>query len=149
MTQMLQTDVAIIGAGPVGLFTVFECGMLGLSCHVFDSLDQIGGQCTALYPEKPIYDIPAYPKIEAHQLIAELEAQAAPFAPIYHLGQQITGLNFVSGNWKLTSSTGLTLTAKAVVIAGGSGSFGPQRPPLDGLAAYEGQSVFLFRSPQK
>lgn len=142
MTQMLQTDVAIIGAGPVGLFTVFECGMLGLSCHVFDSLDQIGGQCTALYPEKPIYDIPAYPKIEAHQLIAELEAQAAPFAPIYHLGQQITGLNFVSGNWKLTSSTGLTLTAKAVVIAGGSGSFGPQRPPLDGLAAYEGQSVF-------
>lgn len=139
---MLQTDVAIIGAGPVGLFTVFECGMLGLSCHVFDSLDQIGGQCTALYPEKPIYDIPAYPKIEAAHLIAELEAQAAPFAPTYHLGQQIIGLEKFSGNWKLTSSTGLTLTAKAVVIAGGSGSFGPQRPPLEELAVYEGRSVF-------
>lgn len=142
MMKMLQTDVAIIGAGPVGLFAVFECGMLGLSCHVFDSLDQIGGQCTALYPEKPIYDIPAYPKIEAAQLIAELEAQAAPFAPTYHLGQQITGLDKFSGIWTLTTSTGQALTAKAVVIAGGSGSFGPHRPPLEGLAAYEGISVF-------
>lgn len=87
-----ETDVAIIGAGPVGLFAVFECGMLGLKTHVVDSLEEIGGQCSALYPEKPIYDIPGCPAILAGDLISNLEAQAAPFQPTYHLGQQIVSI---------------------------------------------------------
>mgnify|MGYP003337445077 CR=1 FL=1 len=87
-----HTDVVLIGAGPVGLFAVFQCGMLGLSCHVIDSLDVIGGQCSALYPEKPIYDIPAYPSILATDLVERLAEQAAPFAPVYHLGQAATAL---------------------------------------------------------
>ena len=83
------TDVAIIGAGPVGLFAVFECGMLKMKCHVIDALETTGGQCAALYPEKPIYDIPGYPAIDAAALIQKLEQQIAPFAPVYHLGQQV------------------------------------------------------------
>src|SRR3984885_6632586 len=87
-----RTDVAIIGAGPVGLFAVFECGMLDMRCHVLDALDMQGGQCAVLYPEKPIYDIPGYPRIEAAALVERLVEQAAPFAPVYHLGQPVTGL---------------------------------------------------------
>src|SRR5579883_2834161 len=87
-----RTDVAIIGAGPVGLFAVFECGMLKLSCHVVDALDMIGGQCIALYPEKPIYDIPGHPEIHAAELIEQLTRQAAPFEPRYHLGQQVAAI---------------------------------------------------------
>src|SRR5580658_6133095 len=88
-----QTDVAIIGAGPVGLFAIFECGMLRMQTHVIDALDTIGGQCAALYPEKPIFDIPAYPRIEAGLLVERLFEQAAPFAPTYHLGHAVTGLD--------------------------------------------------------
>lgn len=139
---MFQTDVAIIGAGPVGLFAVFQCGMLGLKCQVFDSLDQIGGQCTALYPEKPIYDIPAEPSILAEELIAQLEAQAAPFSPHYHLGQQVTGLEGGAGDFTLITSRGTQIKAKAIIIAAGAGAFGPHRPPLDHLSDYEGKSVF-------
>ena len=84
--QAFETDVVIIGAGPVGLFAVFECGMLNMKCHVIDVLDAAGGQCMALYPEKPIFDIPAWPEISAADLIEKLRAQAAPFAPVYHLG---------------------------------------------------------------
>lgn len=142
MKDLLKTDVAIIGAGPAGLFAVFQCGMLGLRAHVFDSLDQIGGQCTALYPEKPIYDIPAEPAILAGELIGQLEAQAAPFSPVYHLGQQVVSLSGEEGAFVLGTSKGIEIAARAVIIAGGSGSFGPNRPPLDGLAAYEGNSVF-------
>ena len=87
-----QTDVVIVGAGPVGLFTVFECGMVRLHCHVVDVLDDAGGQCTALYPEKPIYDIPGFPSIEAAELVVRLKAQAAPFKPVYHLGEQVQSL---------------------------------------------------------
>src|ERR1700722_20580658 len=88
-----HTDVVIVGAGPVGLFAVFECGMLEMRCHVFDALDMPGGQCAALYPEKPIYDIPGYPRIDAALLVDRLFEQAAPFAPTYHLGQAVTGLD--------------------------------------------------------
>ena len=87
-----HTDVAIIGAGPVGLFAIFECGMLRMKCHVIDALDVVGGQCAALYPEKPIYDIPGYPSIDAADLIERLNEQTAPFAPVYHLGQQVVSL---------------------------------------------------------
>lgn len=132
------TDVAIIGAGPVGLFAVFELGMLKINCHVIDTLDCVGGQCAALYPEKPIYDIPGYPAIDALDLVKKLEEQAAPFNPTYHLGQQVvTVQKQATGNWQLTTSTGSTIHAKAVLIAAGCGAFGPNRPPLDGLEAYE------------
>src|ERR671922_1291003 len=90
--EINRTDVAIIGAGPVGLFAVFECGMLKMQCHVIDALEGTGGQCVALYPEKPIYDIPGYPKIDAAELIARLEEQIAPFHTVHHLGQQVEAL---------------------------------------------------------
>ena len=137
MAQTHVTDIVVVGAGPVGLFQVFEAGMLGMSCHVVDTLDAIGGQCVALYPEKPIYDIPGYPRIEAEALIRQLEAQAAPFAPVYHLGQQVTALSGVPGAMTVVTSAGTSISCKAVVIAAGCGAFGPNRPPLAGLEAYE------------
>lgn len=145
-----ETDVAIIGAGPVGLFAVFECGMLKLKCHVLDALEFVGGQCTALYPEKPIYDIPGHPAIEAAQLISQLAQQAAPFNPTYHLGQQVTAVSQQpDGRWVLTTSANTKVTAGAVIIAAGCGAFGPNRPPLDGLEQFEGKSVFyLVKSKQ-
>lgn len=135
------TDVAIIGAGPVGLFAVFECGMVRVKCHVIDALGDIGGQCTALYPEKPIYDIPGFPAIDAAELIANLEAQAAPFDPVYHLGQQVNGLEQFDGGFRLTTSAGSVIEAKAVILAAGVGAFGPNRPPMEGIEAYEGGAV--------
>jgi thioredoxin reductase (NADPH) len=140
-----QTDVVIIGAGPVGLFTVFECGMVRLNCHVVDVLDDVGGQCTALYPEKPIYDIPGFPRVAAAELIVRLRAQAAPFKPVYHLGEQVQSLEPATGGfWRLTTSKGTVIQAKAVIVAAGVGAFGPNRPPLDGIEAYEGKSVFYY-----
>ncbi len=140
-----HTDIAIIGAGPVGLFAIFEAGMLKMKCHVIDTLDFIGGQCTALYPEKPIYDIPAHPSITGEQLIANLDAQAAAFSPTYHLGQQVTKLEKQKdGNWLLTTSKDVKITAKAVIISAGCGAFGPNRPPIEGIEAYEGKSVFYM-----
>ncbi len=140
-----QTDVVIVGAGPVGLFAVFECGMVRLRCHVIDVLDDAGGQCTALYPEKPIYDIPGFPRIEAAELVVRLKAQAAPFRPVYHLGEQVQGLETLSGGfWKVTTSKGTVVQARAVIIAAGVGAFGPNRPPLPGIEAYEGKSVFYY-----
>ncbi len=137
-------DVAIIGAGPVGLFTIFQCGMLGLSTVVIDSLEEIGGQCTALYPEKPIYDIPAYPEIMAADLIAQLKKQAAPFKPRYCLNQQIVALSQYDDFWRLKTSLGQEIQAKTIIIAGGAGAFGPNKPPLKGLESYEGRSVFYM-----
>lgn len=140
-----QTDVVVIGAGPVGLFTVFECGMVRLSCHVVDVLDDAGGQCTALYPEKPIYDIPGFPKVDAAELIVRLKAQAAPFKPVYHLGEQVQSLEALTGGfWKLTTAKGTVLQARAVILAAGVGAFGPNRPPLEGIEAFEGRSVFYY-----
>lgn len=139
------TDIAIIGAGPVGVFAVFEAGMLSMRCHVIDALELVGGQCYALYPEKPIYDVPGFERIEALELIDNLVAQAAPFAPVYHLGQQVTELARTDhGGWRLTTSAGLTIEATAVIIAAGVGAFGPNRPPLEGIEAYEGKSVFYM-----
>ncbi len=140
-----QTDVVIVGAGPVGLFAVFECGMVRLNCHVVDVLDDAGGQCTALYPEKPIYDIPGFPRIEAAELVVRLKAQAAPFRPVYHLGEQVQALEPLTGGyWRLTTSKGTVLQARAVIVAAGVGAFGPNRPPLPGIEAYEGKSVFYY-----
>jgi thioredoxin reductase (NADPH) len=140
-----STDVAIIGAGPVGLFAVFECGMLKMRCHVFDALDMAGGQCAALYPEKPIYDIPAYPQIGAAELIDRLAEQAAPFHPIYHLGHSVETITpSDDGGFVVVNASGTRVTSRAVIIAAGVGAFGPNRPPLDGLADYEGKSVFYL-----
>jgi thioredoxin reductase (NADPH) len=139
-----QTDVAIIGAGPVGLFAVFECGMLEMRCHVLDALDMAGGQCAALYPEKPIYDIPGYPRIDAAELIERLAEQAAPFAPTYHLGHAVTGLDETPDGFVVTNAAGVRVAARAVVIAAGGGAFGPNRPPLAGIEAFEGASVFYL-----
>lgn len=137
-----NTDIVIIGAGPTGLFAVFQCGMLGMRCHVIDALDSVGGQCAALYPEKPIYDIPAYPKITGQELIDQLTAQAAPFEPYYHFNQQVNGLTEIDGGWQVTTSHGTVIDCKAVFIAAGGGAFGPNRPPLADLESYEGTSVF-------
>lgn len=140
-----QTDVAIIGAGPVGLFAIFQCGMLNMRCHVFDALEAPGGQLTALYPEKPIYDIPGYPEIMAWNLVEHLTEQAAPFQPVYHLGQQVSGLSETGdGGWRVTGADGTVVDAKAVILAAGAGAFGPKRPPLQGLESYEGSSVFYL-----
>ena len=143
---MQQTDVVIIGAGPVGLFAVFELGMLKISCHLVDSLDAAGGQCSALYPEKPIYDIPGYPEIQANVLIEKLEAQAAPFEPTYHLGQRVERLSRDGDGWQVETSAGTVIACRAVIIAAGSGAFGPNRPPLTGIEAYEGKSVHYMVS---
>lgn len=140
-----RTDALVIGAGPVGLFTVFQCGMLRIKCHVVDVLGNIGGQCAALYPEKPIFDIPAHPSVLAGDLIDRLSQQVEPFAPVYHLGQQVIGLTRTEdGRWRAETSKGTVIEAAVVMIAAGAGAFGPNRPPLKGLEAYEGTSVFYY-----
>src|SRR5512143_363501 len=139
-TEILRSDVVIVGAGPVGLFAVFECGMLDMNCHVFDALDVAGGQCTALYPEKPIFDIPGYHRILAAELVGRLTEQAEPFKPVYHLGQQVVGLTPQNGGrWLVESGGGVLVDAAAIVVAAGVGAFGPNRPPLEGIERFEGK----------
>lgn len=135
--ERISADVAIIGAGPAGMFAVFECGMLKMSCVLIDALDELGGQCVALYPEKPIYDIPAHPAIEGGALIAKLEEQIAPFNCAKLLGRQVTGIAGEVGQFRLTTSAGDEIAAKAIILAAGAGAFGPNRPPLDNLSAFE------------
>jgi thioredoxin reductase (NADPH) len=144
MGENLLVDVAIIGAGPVGLFAVFECGMLKLSSALVDTLGEVGGQCAALYPEKPIYDIPGFPAIEAAALITQLEAQIAPFGAKRLLNQQVATLAGSAGDFTLTTSAGAKIRAKAVVIAAGAGAFGPNRPPLAGLDEYEASGAVQY-----
>ncbi len=144
MGESVRTDVAIIGAGPVGMFAVFECGMLKLRSVLIDALDAVGGQCTALYPEKPIYDIPAHPAIEAGDLIARLDQQIAPFEAPRLLGRRVVGLAGGAGDFLLTTDAGDRIACKAVVIAAGAGAFGPNRPPLDGLAAFEASGAVRY-----
>ena len=144
MSQYIETDVAIVGAGPVGLFAVFELGMLKISSVLIDALNEAGGQCTALYPEKPIYDIPAHPMIEAGALITRLEEQIAPFSVPRLFGRQVDGLSGQSGAFTLRTDQGDEIRAKAVIVAAGAGAFGPNRPPLEGLAAYEASGAVQY-----
>lgn len=138
MSTHHETDIIIIGAGPCGLFAVFELGLLDLRCHLVDILDMPGGQCAELYPEKPIYDIPAVPICTGQELTDRLLEQIAPFDPVFHYGQMAEALaKQDDGQWLLTTSDGNTIKAPVVVIAAGGGSFVPKRPPLDGLDAYE------------
>lgn len=142
--SQINTDVAIIGAGPVGLFTVFQAGMLKMKCHVIDTLDAVGGQCISLYPEKPIYDIPAYPQISAKELVDVLVEQISPFAPEFHLNQKVEHLSRHEDHFVLETSSGAIINAKAVIIAAGAGAFGPNRPPLERLEEFENKSVFYL-----
>ena len=139
----IETDAAIIGAGPVGLFAVFELGLVDIKAHVIDILDKVGGQCAELYPEKPIYDIPGLPIVTGQGLTDSLMAQIKPFGANFHLGQRIDALKReADGRFRLVTDTGTTFLAKVVIIAAGGGSFTPKRPPLAGIEAYEGKSVF-------
>jgi thioredoxin reductase (NADPH) len=140
----LTTDVAVIGAGPVGLFAVFQLGMLKLSSVLIDALTDIGGQCAALYPEKPIYDIPGHAAIEAGELIARLDEQIAPFAAPRLLGRRVEAVIGGPGALRLTTDRGDEIHAKAVIIAAGAGAFGPNRPPLEGLVAYEATGAVQY-----
>ncbi|MDX2095724.1 MAG: NAD(P)/FAD-dependent oxidoreductase [Alphaproteobacteria bacterium] len=137
------TDVAIIGAGPVGLFAVFELGLLNIQCHLVDILNRPGGQCAELYPEKPIYDIPGLPVVTGQALTEALLTQIAPFKPAFHFSQMVETLEKMpTGLWRLTTDCGTVIDAKVVVIAAGGGSFTPKKPPIAGIDAYEGTSVF-------
>lgn len=141
-SDVIHSDMVIIGAGPVGLFAVFEAGLLGMNCHVIDNLDKIGGQCAELYPEKPIFDIPALPYCTGQELIDRLKKQAEPFDPVYHLDQQAETLSRVGRDaWRLTTSDGLIFETPNIVVAAGAGSFVPRRVPLANAHEFEGQSL--------
>jgi Thioredoxin reductase len=140
--RSIYTDVVIVGAGPVGLFQVFELGLLGLSAHVIDSMPQVGGQCIELYPDKPIYDIPAVPVCSARELIERLQVQIQPFAPQFHLGETLTTVDRLeSGRFKVTTGAGTSFNAGALIIAGGLGAFVPRKLALPDIEAMEGLSV--------
>lgn len=138
-----ETDVIVVGAGPCGLFNVFELGLLDLKTHLVDILDRPGGQCAELYPEKPIYDIPALPVVTGQELTDRLMEQIAPFDPVFHLSQMAVALEKrEDGRWQLSTDAGTTLIAPVVVISAGGGSFQPKKPPIPGIEAFEDQSVF-------
>lgn len=141
--EAVQTDVIIIGAGPVGLFAVFELGLLDLKAHLVDILDRPGGQCAELYPEKPIYDIPALPVVTGQDLTDQLLLQIKPFNPVFHLQQMASAVQKLdNGHWQLTTDMGRVLEAPVLVIAAGGGSFMPKKPNLANLDQYEDTSVF-------
>jgi len=143
MSEPIKTDVLIIGAGPCGLFAVFELGLLDMKAHVVDILDKVGGQCAELYPEKPIYDIPGLPIVTGQELTDRLMEQIKPFGPTFHLGERIDALERLGeGRFRLVTDAGTQFITKVVVVAAGGGSFTPKRPPLAGIEAYEGTSVF-------
>jgi len=142
MSDPIKTDVLIIGAGPVGLFAVFELGLLDIKAHLVDILDKVGGQCAELYPEKPIYDIPAIPKISAQGLVDALMDQIKPFGPTFHLSEMVESIERIgTPGFRVATDGGKVFECKIVVIAAGGGSFQPKRPPMPGIEAYEGTSV--------
>lgn len=141
--QPIRTDVVIVGAGPVGLFSVFELGLNDMKCHLVDILDRPGGQCAELYPEKPIYDIPAVPVCTGQELTDRLLEQIKPFNPVFHFGQMAESLQKTpEGHWRLTTDQGTVIEAKIVVLAAGGGSFVPKKPPIKNIDSYEGKSIF-------
>ncbi len=143
MSNTIETDVVIVGAGPVGLFAVFELGLLDIKCHLIDILDRAGGQCAELYPEKPIYDIPGFPVVTGQGLVDNLMQQIAPFGPQFHFSRIVNSLTRLDdGRFRLVTDADEEFIAKVVVIAAGGGSFQPKRPPVEGIEAYEGKSVF-------
>ncbi|MFM7724235.1 MAG: NAD(P)/FAD-dependent oxidoreductase, partial [Bacteroidota bacterium] len=146
---MIETDIIIIGAGPVGLFTVFEAGLLKLRCHLIDSLPQPGGQCSEIYPKKPIYDIPGFPEILAGELIHNLMQQAAPFKPGFTLGEAAQSIEKLENNtFVVTTVKGTQHVAPIVIIAGGLGVFEPRKPPISTLEQFEDRGVeYIIKDP--
>jgi thioredoxin reductase (NADPH) len=143
MSEQIKTDVLIIGAGPCGLFAVFELGLLDMKVHLVDILDKIGGQCAELYPEKPIYDIPGIPMVTGQGLTDALMEQIKPFNPTFHINEMIDTIEKIGDPlFRVTTDAGKVFETKVVVIAAGGGSFQPKRPPVPGIEAYEGTSVF-------
>ncbi len=143
MSEAIKTDVLIIGAGPCGLFAVFELGLLDMKAHLVDILDKIGGQCAELYPEKPIYDIPGIPLVTGQGLTEALMEQIKPFNPTFHLNEMVEKIEKIGDpGFRVTTDAGQVFECKVVVVSAGGGSFQPKRPPVPGIEAYEGSSVF-------
>jgi thioredoxin reductase (NADPH) len=146
MSEVISTDVAIVGAGPIGLFSVFELGLLDIKCHLIDILPKVGGQCAELYPEKPIYDVPGFPIISGQELVDNLMKQIHPFGPKFHLNEIVDRLEVLGTAehplFRLGTDNDKAIEAKALFIAAGGGSFQPKKPPLAGLDAFENTSVF-------
>ncbi len=146
MNEVIETDVVIVGAGPVGLFAVFELGLLDIKAHLIDILPKIGGQCAELYPEKPIYDIPGYPVVSGQELIDNLLQQIEPFKPVFHLGEMVESLETLGTDeapkFRVKTDAGKEFLCKSVLIAAGGGSFLPKKPPIPGIDDYEETSVF-------
>ena len=148
-SKIIETDAVIVGAGPCGLFQVFELGLQGIRAHVVDSMRVVGGQCAELYPDKPIYDIPGIPFILAQELVDNLMEQIAPFEAEFHLGEEITVVRPIGDEFDIETSAGTRFRAKTVFLAGGVGSFQPRRMRLEGIEAYEDKSVFYkVRDPK-
>lgn len=147
----METDICVIGAGPVGLFAVFEAGLLKMRCHLVDVLPQIGGQLAEIYPKKPIYDIPGFPEIKAEELVANLKKQIQPFKPTFTLGERVdTLIKREDGSFVVKTSDGTEITAKVIVIAGGLGCFEPRKPELARLEYFEGKGVvYMVKDPEK
>jgi thioredoxin reductase (NADPH) len=143
MSEAIKTDVLIIGAGPCGLFAVFELGLLDMKVHLVDILDKLGGQCAELYPEKPIYDIPGIPFVTGQGLTDALLDQIKPFNPTFHLNEMVETIEKIGDpGFRVTTDAGQVFECKVLVISAGGGSFQPKRPPVPGIEAYEGTSVF-------
>ena len=137
-----KTDVVIVGAGPVGLFAVFELGLLNINSHLIDNLDKVGGQCAELYPEKPIYDIPARSVVTGQELTDELVKQISPFKPKFHLNQQVESIKKIENGWLVETNIGKVIESKCIVIAAGAGSFVPRKLPIDNINDLENNNVF-------
>ena len=147
---MIKTDILIIGAGPTGLFAVFEAGLLKLKCHLIDALPQPGGQCSEIYPKKPIYDIPGFPEVLAGDLVDNLMEQIKPFEPGFTLGERAETIDKLDdGSFVVTTNNGTKHAAPVVVIAGGLGSFEPRKPPIPNIKDYEDKGVsYIIRDPE-
>ena len=147
---MISTDLCIIGAGPVGLFAVFEAGLLKMRCHLIDTLPQVGGQLSEIYPHKPIYDIPGYPEIKAQELVERLMEQIAPFDPGFTLGERVeTLVKQDDGSFLVGTNDGTIIHCLVVVIAGGLGCFEPRKPDIEGLIDFEGKGVeYMVKNPE-
>lgn len=150
MNTQISTDICIIGAGPVGLFTVFEAGLLKMRCHLVDALPQVGGQLSEIYPRKPIYDIPGYPTIQAQELVDNLMEQIKPFEPGFTLGERVEGLEKqADGSYIVTTSDGTNIHCQVVAIAGGLGCFEPRKPDIENLEIFEGKGVsYMVKDPE-
>jgi thioredoxin reductase (NADPH) len=148
--EHITTDICIIGAGPVGLFAVFEAGLLKMRCHLIDVLPQVGGQLSEIYPHKPIYDIPGYPDVTAQQLVDNLMLQIAPFHPTFSLGERVENLQRNNdGSYNIITNDGTVVHCQVVVIAGGLGCFEPRKPEIDRLADFEGKGVaYMVKNPE-